>query len=754
MAAASPTLEPSSGYIGTVITVKCTGLAKNVAGWVWFDSDKDGVKDTGEPQVSATTTVLGTLPAGTTLTAPAMPAGVYPVRIDVPSGTPIEASADFTLYPPSISLNPTSGTPGTEITIEGGGFATSTAGWVWFDTNGDSIKDGTEPQALFTTTAGGAIPSGLKLTVPAVPAGSFFVRADIPEGSPIEASEPFTVNPGITLSPAYGVMNTVPTITVTGGGFATSTVGYIWFDTDGDSFMDATEPQTSVTTTTGGALPSGTTLSTPLLPPNSTCQVRADIPSGGSIEASATYTVVKVTTALIVTKYDPYGTVLDQTTIDYATMESTLGGQLPVQGDGEQHYWLQGPVLPDECPGTDIWDPDETCNIKDWGASKGTDLKDLCELVGGMSPGDTVEVKASDGLRRSYDYPNVYTPNPEQGKMVICWYTKGGGEMSYPDGAYVPEFGEGMRLIFFAETTNSEGKYVFGNWDQHECFPESRWYFYDGEYPTTTGHSIKYVYEINIYQPKLVACDSAGNKKDSFAPGETVYVKGLGLDASTSYKLWIQDEPVIKDDALNAGEDPSGAQETVTTDGNGDFGPTATWAISSSATEHEYDIVADNQASGTVGTYDNADEIDSPGWEGFSVTFTEYISFTVTTYDEDGIIFGDLDPGETGAAEYGGGVGAATITVGSETNVDVDIQVKGDYFTANPTGTIPIGNVQYDSDDDPGGASTLTDSYETSYTIGADTYDQRQVYYWISIPPGQPAGDYNSTFYYQAVESS
>ena len=193
------------------------------------------------------------------------------------------------------------------------------------------------------------------------------------------------------------------------------------------------------------------------------------------------------TTSITITKYAlDKTTILGQTTIDYQTMESTL----PVQGDGITHQYLQGPVFEG-----DIWDPGETVNIKDWGANKGTDLMDLCELVGGMSPGDTVEVKATDGLSRTYDYPNVYTPDPRQGKMVICWWY---------NGQYVPAWSDGMRLVFFAETTNPDGLYVFGNWDQHECFPQNRWYFYNGQYPTTTGHSVKYVNQINIYSSQAV----------------------------------------------------------------------------------------------------------------------------------------------------------------------------------------------------------------------------------------------------------
>lgn len=453
------------------------------------------------------------------------------MRADIPQDGSVESSAGYTITA-GITLNPTSGSSGTVITITGGGFAASTDGWVWFDSNKDSVRDAGEPQASVTTDAAGSIPSETTLTAPELAAGTYNVWADIPEGSAVEASKSFSyINPppSMSLTPASGVMNT-SVIGVSGSYFAANTAGYVWFDSDGDSVRDSEEPQVSVTTTAAGAIPPGTDLHTSSLAPNKTYQVRVDIPSGGSIEASASFTTSKTTTALIITKFGPYGNVLDQTTIDYATMESTLDGQLPVQGDGERHYWLQGPVLPEY--GTDIWDPTETLNIRDWGADMGTDLKDLCELVGGMSAGDTVEVKASDGLGRTYDYPNVYNPDPRQGKMVICWYTKGGGgaEMPYPDGAYVPEFGEGMRLMFFAETTNSEGKYVFGNSDQHECFASNRWYFYDGEYPTTTGHSVKYVNRINIYSTQTIEHDLTiavdGNGSTTPSVGSHTYGEG------------------------------------------------------------------------------------------------------------------------------------------------------------------------------------------------------------------------------------
>ncbi len=218
------------------------------------------------------------------------------------------------------------------------------------------------------------------------------------------------------------------------------------------------------------------------------------------------------TTSVTITKYAENGTsILAQKAINYQTMESTL----PVRGDGTAHQYLQGPTFDQN----NLWDPDEKVNIKDCGANKGTDLKDLCELVGGMSPNDIVEVKAIDNFRKVFDYPNVYTPQPRQGKMVVCWWK---------DGEYVAGWADGMRLLFFAETSTDE-KYIFGIWDAHECLPSDRWHFYDSEgieYPTTTGLSVRNINQINIYSAQSVekdrkAATPSGISENQSSLGET-----------------------------------------------------------------------------------------------------------------------------------------------------------------------------------------------------------------------------------------
>ncbi|NLZ30844.1 MAG: argininosuccinate synthase [Methanomicrobiales archaeon] len=198
------------------------------------------------------------------------------------------------------------------------------------------------------------------------------------------------------------------------------------------------------------------------------------------------------TTELHVAKIAGDGvTIIDETTVDYRWMEENL----PVLGDGVTHYYHQGPVFEG-----DKWDPLETTNFKDRGAVKGTDIRDLAELVGGAEPGDEIMVRAADGYHVEFTYENVYEPDPRQGPMGICWYNgaeTGAGERQ--GCGYVPDYYTGMRLVFFADdSTNEEGLHVYGNWDMHETLPDSAQHFYD-LYPSTGGLTVKWIDEIRIY---------------------------------------------------------------------------------------------------------------------------------------------------------------------------------------------------------------------------------------------------------------
>jgi hypothetical protein len=222
------------------------------------------------------------------------------------------------------------------------------------------------------------------------------------------------------------------------------------------------------------------------------------------------------TSSVHIVKYDGCGEVLEETDKTYEWLEDNL----PVQGDGVTHYYHQGPIFEG-----DMWDPTETLNLKDKGAVKGTAFKDLCDLVGGMSPGDEIMAKAVDGWHTEFAYENIYEPLEQQGNITLCWFN---GE----DALSGEKYGEGypgnnayftaMQIVFLAGTPNSEGDYVFGNTDMKICLPDEKYqHFYEG-LASTNGLSGKWIDEIAIYtggapfEPgeKLPAADGGTGKNN------------------------------------------------------------------------------------------------------------------------------------------------------------------------------------------------------------------------------------------------
>jgi PKD repeat protein len=220
--------------------------------------------------------------------------------------------------------------------------------------------------------------------------------------------------------------------------------------------------------------------------------------------------VTAYTTEVTVTKLAVDNlTVLDKRIVSYQWMRDNL----PVLGDGTTHYYLQGPVFVND-PTNETheqelrWNPEEDANCypdKDFGALRGTNVMALCNLVGGMSPGEEVKVLSSDGWNMKFAYTNVYTPPERTGPMVVAWEKNG----QYPDTGY----SDGMRLVWLADTSvNPWGQHVFGNFDWHESAAPQYWYYYtsSGEtYPTTTGLSGQIVSDLIIYSKNPVPSPSA-----------------------------------------------------------------------------------------------------------------------------------------------------------------------------------------------------------------------------------------------------
>jgi hypothetical protein len=202
------------------------------------------------------------------------------------------------------------------------------------------------------------------------------------------------------------------------------------------------------------------------------------------------------TTEVVVSRYDADGVnVTNSTIVTYQWMEANL----PVQGDGVTHYYHQGPVFIESKEGQ--WDRNETTNFRDMGAVKGTAVRDLCDLVGGMAPGDEVMVKAVDGYHVEFPYGNIYAPEARQGNITVCWFNGEEAVIGERQGTgYPPSYHVGMRLVFFADnSTNPDRKHVFGNGDMREVMPPEKIHLFDDLYPSTGGYTVKWVDEVRVY---------------------------------------------------------------------------------------------------------------------------------------------------------------------------------------------------------------------------------------------------------------
>lgn len=236
-------------------------------------------------------------------------------------------------------------------------------------------------------------------------------------------------------------------------------------------------------------------------------------------------------------------TVIAERTVDYRWLESNL----QVRGDGSTHYYHQGPTFDD----ADLWDPTESKNVqdKDMGAVKGTAVRDLCSLVGGMQSGDTLVVRSGDGFSKKFSYRTVYSPSARQGPMVLTWFRA--------DEGYVPSYSTGMRIVFYADTsTNPFGLHVFGNTDMKESMPQNEWHFFNGVYPTTTGLSVQSVSEIRILSSLPASTTAPPTTQPTITPSPTPKV--------TPTTTPVQTGTVTRPPSVSVSPTPSGSVQTPT----------------------------------------------------------------------------------------------------------------------------------------------------------------------------------------------
>lgn len=189
------TLTPSTGGVGTAVTVSGTGFAASA-----------------EVTVSSLLGTACSVPASSSgafscpYLVPAAPTAVYEFSASV-GGTSV-ANANFTLTP-SLTVNPSSGPVSTKATFSATGFAASSSIAVVSTTYGTVCSSTTAPNGSYSCS----------FTFTIAPAGSYAFKAT--DGSGNSASATFILGTTLTVSPAIGVVGSA--IEFNGTAFAAST---------------------------------------------------------------------------------------------------------------------------------------------------------------------------------------------------------------------------------------------------------------------------------------------------------------------------------------------------------------------------------------------------------------------------------------------------------------------------------------------------------------------------------------------------
>ena len=194
-------LSPTSGPLGTLVTVSGQGFAAN--------SQLIAIFNGSQVPFSFTTDGSGNIPTGAVFTVPqGSPVGNNNVTIFDSKFN--YASANFTVIPSSITVSPQIGPVGTSVTVTGSNFVANSPITINFDGNSTT----TNPSTIAASATGGF-------------SATFNITPDVAGVKQVSATDGFnypsanfTVTPSITLNPTNGPIGS--SVNVTGSGFAAS----------------------------------------------------------------------------------------------------------------------------------------------------------------------------------------------------------------------------------------------------------------------------------------------------------------------------------------------------------------------------------------------------------------------------------------------------------------------------------------------------------------------------------------------------
>ena len=232
----SISLSPSSGPVGTVVTVTASDFYPNDQYSVYFS---DGVN-----AVEVTSGLTGTGFFTDSFSVPSDAPGDYTVFVF--DSVDDNASAPFTIpLVPTLALSPSEGVVGSSTTAMGAGFPAYAGPITFFLAGTDAVV--TTPLGCYAISDG---TFSCAVTVPAVPNGDQpMVASDTVSDT---ASATFTVDANVMLSPTSGLVGSL--VTTSGTGF-TSSSPTVTFTFEGAAVTStcATDPSGSFPGTTGSA---------------------------------------------------------------------------------------------------------------------------------------------------------------------------------------------------------------------------------------------------------------------------------------------------------------------------------------------------------------------------------------------------------------------------------------------------------------------------------------------------------------------
>jgi len=199
-------------------------------------------------------------------------------------------------------------------------------------------------------------------------------------------------------------------------------------------------------------------------------------------------------------------TVIKYAANNYSYAESSVTRNWTEMESSMTKAYSNGPVYM-QGPTFDSADPYGTAgqNMILYYGHNGTYVKDLTDLAGGMSAGDEIFVKASDGMTRYFNYTNVYAPASGQGELVLAWWDSSSGA--------VPGYSEGIRSFFYtpASSYGVSDSLNFTLVEMRDSLAPWYRYNYSTIWPSAKGLSVKYVNQLKIYPPHRHDFNTAGD---------------------------------------------------------------------------------------------------------------------------------------------------------------------------------------------------------------------------------------------------